>query len=87
MVAPVSAASKRQASTCDVPGCNVEIRRGMLMCLSHWRRTPRMLREAISSAWKDRRIKDWSNNCLEARRWHRDNPPAAIAARITGETL
>ncbi|MDB5663416.1 MAG: hypothetical protein JWN59_1754 [Sphingomonas bacterium] len=77
----------RPPSICDAPGCTVEVRRGILMCRPHWFRTPRLLREAISAAWAEKRIRDWSAACLEARRWHRDNPPAAIAARITGDAL
>jgi hypothetical protein len=78
---------KRAPRTCDAPGCSAEIRKGMLMCLSCWRRTPRLLREAIKQAWAEKRIRDWSSACLEARRWHSNNPVGALAARIIGEKL
>lgn len=58
----------RPKHICGAPGCTVEIRRGMLMCRDHWYQVPRPLRLAITSAWKERRIHDWSANCLEARR-------------------
>jgi hypothetical protein len=77
----------RPARTCDAPGCSIEVRRGVLMCRPHWYQTPRLLRETISEAWRAKRFRDWSAACLEARRWHRDNNPAALAARITGESL
>lgn len=57
----------RPPSVCDAPGCKVEIPRGRLMCRPHWFAVPRPLRLAISAAWKERRIRDWSANCLEAR--------------------
>jgi hypothetical protein len=65
----------RPPSTCDVPGCSSLIPRGRLMCRPHWYATPHLLREAISLAWKERRIRDWSANCLSARSYH-----AGIAA-------
>lgn len=64
---------KRSASNktvCDAPGCGLVIARGKLMCRAHWFGTPVGLRRAISDAWRERRIRDWSANCLEARSYH-----------------
>lgn len=58
------------ARVCDAPGCISTVKPGFLMCRPHWFATPRPLREAISAAWKDRRIRDWSAHCLEARNFH-----------------
>ena len=73
----------RPPSYCDAPGCDQVVRRGMLMCRPHWFAVPKPLRDAIGTAWKDRRIRDWSANCLEARRIlanptgkHEPAPPA-----------
>ena len=63
-------------SVCDAPGCGLVIARGKLMCSAHWLATPIHLRRAISDAWRERRIHDWSANCLEARSLH-----ASTAAR------
>ena len=57
-------------SVCDAPGCGLVIARGKLMCRAHWFATPIHLRRAISDAWRERRIRDWSANCLEARSYH-----------------
>lgn len=57
----------RSPSRCDAPNCQVEIPRGRLMCRAHWFAVPYRLRQAISAAWKERRIRDWSANCFEAR--------------------
>ena len=57
----------RPPSVCSATGCSVEIQRGKLMCREHWFALPRPLRAAITSAWKERRLRDWSANCLEAR--------------------
>ncbi|HEY0624645.1 hypothetical protein [Sphingomonas sp.] len=54
-------------SMCDAPNCRERIPRGKLMCRAHWFRLPAPLRRAISDAWKEGRIRDWSANCLEAR--------------------
>lgn len=59
---------------CDAPGCNAPRKRNHLMCRSCWARTPRLLREAIVEAWENGRIREWSEVCLTARTWHRDNP-------------
>lgn len=69
--------------TCDAPGCTVPVKRGILMCLAHWRATPIHLRRAIGAAWKEGRIRDWSANCLEARTYHAGNAArrADISAR------
>lgn len=75
---PAPAAQKR---TCDAPGCTVPVKRGMLMCLAHWFATPIHLRREISACWKERRITDWSANCLEARAYHAGT--AARRAAIT----
>jgi hypothetical protein len=37
------------------------------MCRPHWFALPRNLRLEIGAAWKERRIRDWSANCLAAR--------------------
>lgn len=36
--------------TCAAPGCQLEVQRGHLMCLSHWRALPFELRERILSS-------------------------------------
>ena len=71
--------------TCDAPGCSAERKPKQLMCRPCWFRTPKPLRDAISVSWREGRIREWSANCLEARRWHRDNPIGSLAARICGE--
>ncbi|ATI54480.1 hypothetical protein [Sphingomonas melonis] len=79
---PAPVAQKR---TCDAPGCTVPVKRGMLMCLAHWNATPIHLRRAISAAWKEGSIRDWSANCLEARTYHADTAArrAVVAANLT----
>lgn len=75
-------------SRCDAPDCNEPIERGKLMCRKHWFALPRDLRAAISSSWTNRHVDGrhaWSSNVLEARRYLKENTPAALAARITGE--
>lgn len=68
--------------TCDAPRCPEPVSAGKLMCRAHWFATPIHLRRAISGAWKGGRIRDWSANCLEARKLHAgtDQRRAAIAA-------
>lgn len=80
----------RGKSMCDAPGCSVAITRGKLMCRDHWFALPRPLREAIGSAWREGRIRDWSANCLEARSFLANNPDpqarnAELRDRILGE--
>ena len=75
----------RPQGTCDAPGCDVPVRRGIRMCRPHWYRLPPLLRESINQTWASRQIRAGSANCLEARRFLRDNPPSAIADRITGD--
>ncbi len=90
----------RPTTVCHAPGCAEEISRGKLMCRPHWFALPGPLRQAISSAWKERRLADWSANCLEARRVLATAPVAAATrttvtperafemnARITGERI
>jgi hypothetical protein len=75
-------------SICAVTGCNETIKRSMLMCRAHWFGTPKPLREAITETWVRRRedgLGPWSANVLEARKFHFQNSPAALAARITGD--
>ncbi|WP_156680041.1 hypothetical protein [Sphingomonas profundi] len=72
---------------CGAPGCKEAVRNSHVMCRPHWLRTPRHLRDAINSAWADRRLEDWSAAILEARTWHTANSPGALAARIIGEKL
>lgn len=79
--------AQRSYKVCDAPGCQERIRRGMLMCRSHWFALPPPLRAAISSTWSNRQMAAWSANCLEARRFLSTNTPAAIAARRQGEQL
>ncbi len=62
--------AKRPARTCDAPGCAVIVPRGKLMCRDHWFAVPRPLRQAITESWREKRIRDWSANCLEARNYH-----------------
>lgn len=82
--------AKCPPSTCGTPSCDEQIPRGRLMCRPHWFALPRPLREAINSAWRERRIRDWSVNCLEARRFLAGHPDpqernAALRDRIIGE--
>lgn len=58
----------RAASICHAPRCTERVDRGKLMCRGHWFALPPELRRAISDSWKQRRLADWSANCLEARR-------------------
>ncbi|WP_019833803.1 hypothetical protein [Sphingomonas sp. PR090111-T3T-6A] len=77
-----------EPNACAVTGCDVPIRRGMLMCRAHWFATPKPLREAITDTWARRRedgLGPWSTNVLEARKFHFQNSPAALADRITGD--
>ncbi|HET9511823.1 MAG TPA: hypothetical protein VFO80_11805 [Sphingomonas sp.] len=62
-------AAKRHTAprVCTAPCCTVEIPRGKLMCRPHWYELPRILRTEINAAWRERRIRDWSGLCLEAR--------------------
>jgi hypothetical protein len=71
----------RKPTICDAPGCSVEIQRGKLMCRAHWFGTPAPLRRAISDAWKERRIRDWSANCLNARNYHATTADRTAAMR------
>jgi hypothetical protein len=75
----------RPVRTCAVPGCKAEIGRTSLLCLPHFTRTPRLIREAMMSARRDGRFRDWFAAGRQAADYHRDNPPAALAARIIGE--
>ncbi len=79
--------SARPPSTCDAPGCGLTIPRGRLMCRDHWYKVPRPLRLEISAAWKEGRIRDWSANCLEARRFLSTTPDRAaqLRDRLLGE--
>ena len=79
------ARKKRPMRTCDAPGCDVPVRRGILMCRPHWFQVPKPLRDAIGQTWASGQIRAWSANCLEARRVLASNPPSAIADRITGD--
>lgn len=65
--------------TCDAPRCPERVANGKLMCRAHWFGTPIQLRRAISDAWREKRIKDWSTNCLEARNYHAAKAPRAAA--------
>ncbi|RDE04666.1 hypothetical protein [Sphingomonas aracearum] len=73
----------RRTRTCDAPGCTVEVTRGILMCRPHWFALPRPLRQAINAAWKERRIHEWSANCLEARSFlaRSAEPAPAVSAQ------
>lgn len=75
----------RPKSICHAPECAEEISCGKLMCRPHWFALPRPLRQAISSAWKERRLADWSANCLEARRVLATTPAPASPAWPFGE--
>lgn len=72
---------------CSAPGCTETIKRGMLMCRPHWFRLPPELRRAIVSAWKDRRLQDWSANILAARGFLANANRAAFdhTQRLLGE--
>jgi|GEM_PF-837427 len=70
---------------CDAPGCREKVRRGHLMCLHHWRRLPRPLKQAIREGWINRRgdlgLQPWFEARNAARQWLTDNPePATTAA-------
>lgn len=86
--APAASTRPRSYVDCDAPGCPEKIKRGMLMCRTHWFALPRELRAAIRSTWTDRRttgLRAWSANVLAARAYLSTNSPAAIADRITGD--
>lgn len=59
------------------------------MCRAHWFGTPVHLRRAISDAWREKRIKDWSANCLEARKYHATKAERAanVRERQLGERM
>ncbi|MDH4743128.1 hypothetical protein OMP43_03745 [Sphingomonas sp. CBMAI 2297] len=75
----------RPKSICHAPECAEEISCGKLMCRPHWFALPRPLRQAISSAWKERRLADWSANCLEARRLLATTQAPATRTTVTPE--
>lgn len=77
----MSGRSKTVMRICDAPGCTVEVRRGILMCRPHWFATPKPLRDAINEAWANRRMREWSAHCLEARAFHagRSEEPARVS--------
>lgn len=81
----MAARKKRPMRTCDAPGCDTPVRRGILMCRPHWFQVPKPLREAINQTWAAGQIRAWSANCLEARSFLAKNSPSAIAARITSD--
>lgn len=54
------------------------------MCRPHWYALPRIMREAISDAWRERRLRDWSANCLTARTFLRDLARDQQLARAEG---
>lgn len=37
---------------CPVPGCEGIQKPGKLMCLAHWRRVPKPLRDAVWDTWR-----------------------------------
>lgn len=76
-------ALKRRLHTCGAPGCNERIGGAQVFCRAHWNRTPRHLRDAITT----RIGAAWSAAVTEARKWHADNPPAALAVRMSGDKL
>lgn len=56
--------------SCDAPDCEVQIRRGVLMCRTHWYMLPPHLRRAINSSWRHRRtqgLRTYAANVREAR--------------------
>ncbi|WP_029009372.1 hypothetical protein [Azospirillum halopraeferens] len=38
---------------CAVPGCPCTVKRGLLMCLAHWRLVPRALQTAVNRTWRN----------------------------------
>ena len=83
----MAARKNRPIRTCDAPGCDTQVRRGILMCRSHWFQVPKPLRDAISQTWAAGQIRAWSANCIEARSFLATKAAKAstIAARITGD--
>ena len=79
--------ARPKPSRCDAPRCTETVKRGMLMCRAHWFALPKPLREAISLTWKQRRLADWSANCLEARTFlaARETRTAQVRDRMLGE--
>jgi len=65
---------------CPVVGCADIQKPGKLMCLSHWRRTPKPLRDEVWRTWK---IHVDDNGPLETRlvniRAYREAADAAVA--------
>ena len=56
----------RPAPTCR--HCGVLVKRGQLMCRSHWFALPQPLRQAINATWKGRQFKAYLKNVREAER-------------------
>ncbi|EKE78454.1 hypothetical protein [Oceanibaculum indicum] len=75
---------------CPVPGCEGIQKPGKLMCLPHWRRVPKPLKDAVWETWrayeaaaKDRRSysdPDRSNEFFVRRRAYRFAADQAVKA-------
>lgn len=44
--------------TCHVPGCDIPASLNMLMCKTHWRQVPGLLRGAVWAAYRPGQEKD-----------------------------
>ena len=60
----------RPAPTCR--HCGERVKRGQLMCRSHWFAIPKALRRAINATWRGREYRAYLANVREAERLLRE---------------
>ncbi len=64
------------SGSCAVPNCERDAKTGQLMCLAHWRRLPKPIRDAVWETWAE--VKRNPHAYREARaaaiNYHRDDP-------------
>lgn len=77
--------ARRPARTCHAAGCQAAIGPGKLMCRTHWYALPWQLRTEINASWREKRIRDWSANCLEARRLLSGGTATPLAPRVSAQ--
>lgn len=70
--------------TCHARGCNVVVKPELLMCLTHWRRVPRGIQQAVWSSYRAGQCDDRK----PSKAWH-DAADAAIGyvARLEGQPV
>lgn len=66
---------------CPVAGCEAPVGDGKLLCLSHWQRTPKRLRDEVWRTWREYQnargggpkaagFKAWRDAARNAEQWH-----------------